>query len=165
MTKIKNEFDPNIQINARKLGIYGEIARKHEASGRCVFCHLKDEYVITRLDGWALTVNLFPRSTGDLLVIPERHIESYEDLSDADLVTYGRLNKIGTKLLSEVLEINSFYLLLREGKEADKTVRHLHGHIQHYWEGLVDWHPQDEMIPPPQIAIKLREGLEKNGIS
>lgn len=161
MTKIPNEFDPDIQINARKLGLYDEIAQKHESSGRCVFCHLKDQYVITRQDGWALTVNLFPRSTGDLLVIPERHVEAYDQLTDADYLAYSHLNQRGMKLLTQVLDIDSFYLLLRDGQGTDKTVRHLHGHIQHYWKGLIEWHPEDDMIPPQQVAERLRRGLTK----
>ena len=71
------------------------------------------------------------------------------------------------ELLRKKLGINAVYLLLREGKKTDKTVRHLHGQIMHYWDGLINWHPQDDIMPPFEAAQKLRTTLEeiKNGRS
>ncbi len=146
---------------ARKLGLYDKIAAAHESSGRCVFCNLKEKYIITEYQDWALTINLFPRSTGDLLVIPKRHIESYGELTEKDHIAMGYLNQLAIKLLEKALSITAIYCLLREGKKTDKTVRHLHGQVMNYWDGLLTWHPMEEIQPPIDIAQKLKKAIKK----
>jgi len=165
--KKKDNFSKFAQANARKSGFYDQIAKEAESSGRCVFCNLKDKYIITKKDGWVLTVNLFPRSSGDLMIIPKKHVERYEELLPEDHLAIADLNKLGMELLSKGLDVNSYYLLLRDGSETDKTVRHLHAHVMHYRNGLIDWHIQDDLILPLEAAKKLRKALKglKNGKS
>src|SRR3989338_6608770 len=156
-----NEFDPEITKNARNLGIYDEIAKKHESSGRCVFCNLKAKYVIYEYKGWALSVNLFPRSTGDLIVVPKRHLETYREMAPEDHLAMAYLNQLGIDLLDRGLNITGIYLLLRDGRGTDKTVKHLHGQVMNYWKGLIDWHPEEEILAPIEAAVRLREALNK----
>lgn len=165
--EILDNFSTASQVSARARGDYDRIAQEAENSGRCVFCNLKNKYVITEYKGVVLTVNLFPRSTGDLVVIPRRHIERYSDLTFDEHLAIAHLNNLGMELLSQALGIDAIYFLLREGKGTDKTVKHLHAQIMHYWPGLIDWHPQENLMKPIKVAEKLRETLEeiKNGKS
>lgn len=165
MKKKTDDFSNSSQISARKTGQYDRIAREVETSGRCVFCNLKAKYIIEEQDGWVLTVNIFPRSTGDMIIIPKKHIEKYQQLNTEDHIIVSRLNCLGMELLSSLLGIKSFYLMIREGENTDKTVRHLHFQILHYWKGLIDWHPQEDILPPIELAKGLKSGLrsKKNG--
>lgn len=158
--KESDDFDVTSQINARARGDYDRIAREAEASGKCVFCDLKDKYIITEYRGMVLTVNLFPRSTGDLMVIPKKHVEEYSKLLPEDHLAIAHLNVIGTELLSRDLDVHAIYYLLRDGSGTDKTVRHLHSQIMPYWKRLIDWHPQENLMAPIEVAARLRETLK-----
>lgn len=158
--RTNDDFSPELQVSARLLGKYDEIAQRAESSGQCVFCDLREKYIIAEYHGVVLTANLFPRSTGDLLIIPRRHIETYEELTNDEHLAIAHLNKLGMKLLDEALGINSFYLLLRDGKGTDKTVRHLHGQVMNFWKGLIDWHPETNPLSPVEVAEKLREAVK-----
>lgn len=159
--KRNDDFSEKSQVTARLKGEYDRIAKEAESSGRCVFCNLKKKYIIAEEDGWVLTVNLFPRSTGDLVVIPRRHVERYEDLNLKDAVAIKKLNDLGMKLLGKTLNLDSFYLLIRDGQGTDKTVKHLHGQIMNYWKGLIDWHPQKNPMLPLEVAKKMKATLRK----
>ena len=76
-------FRTKNQLNARLEGKYHNIA---ENVGKCVFCDLRDKYVVTKQDQWILTVNIFPYIDGQVLVLPERHIENYHDLTNEDVL-------------------------------------------------------------------------------
>lgn len=158
--KREDNFSAASQISARLKGDYDRIAQEAENYGQCVFCNLRDKYIIEEYNGVVLTANLFPRSTGDLIVIPRRHVETYAELNSQEHLAIAHLNNLGMELLSKALNVNAFYLLLRDGQGTDKTVRHLHGQIMHYWEGLIDWHPEKDPMQPVQVAEELRETLK-----
>src|SRR5581483_7616548 len=102
----------------------------------CIFCFPSDKYVVTRQDNWYLTVNKFPRSQANLLVIPERHIEHVDELKEEDALPRQKLEQTGKELLEECYGITDVWFLLRDGKggeSAGKTVAHLHSHIMHYY--------------------------------
>lgn len=154
MRKGKDFFSKKWQMNARTKGKYNKIAKGVD---KCVFCDLKEKYVVARDSDLVLTVNLFPYTAGHLLVIPRRHIESYLDLTQKEVVACHRLVKKGFKLLRDNLDIDSVWLLLREGKQTGKTVKHLHWQIMPYVEGIVSWHYQKVKLAPEKLARLLRK--------
>jgi diadenosine tetraphosphate (Ap4A) HIT family hydrolase len=165
--------------NARAAGWYDDEARRARESGRCIFCHPSDKYVITREDGWYLTTNKFPRSQANLLVIPERHIEHVTDLTPDDAVSRQKLEQLGQNLLEDCYGITDIWFLLRDGKgpeAAGKTVAHLHSHVVQYFNGILLWEsdrvypdrvhrtPEEAgwpILPAAEVALTLREALER----
>ncbi len=160
MDKKKDYFTPKWQINARKKGRYDEIAKN---VSKCVFCDLKDKYIIAEKSGIVLTVNIFPYTTGHLMVIPRRHVENYLDLTQKEIDVCQRLLREGLRLLHDRLDIKSVWFLLREGPEVGKTVKHLHWQIMPFVEGLVKWNYQEIEIAPEELAKVLRkkDGIKK----
>lgn len=159
MKKKKDFFNKKWQMNARLKGKYNKLAKN---VGKCVFCDLKEKYIVTEDSGLVLAVNLFPYIDGHLLIIPRRHIENYLDLTDKEIMAYHCLAKKGLKLLQEALDIENVWLLLREGKQVGKTVKHLHWQIIPYVEGLVNWHYQKINIAPESLAKVLQENEKKD---
>lgn len=157
MAKKEDFFTKRWQMKARIKERYDNIAK---GVGKCVFCDLKPKYIVAEDSGLVLTVNLFPYITGHLLVIPKRHIENYLDLTPKEVMTSHRLIKKGLRLLRDVLEIENVWLLLREGNQVGKTVKHLHWQIMPYIEGIVSWHYQKVGLAPEELAEILRK---KNG--
>lgn len=149
MKRKEDFFSRKWQTNARNKGKYNDIAKSVK---KCVFCDLKEKYIIAEDLGLVLTANLFPYTDGHLLVIPRRHVENYLDLTQKEILAYHRLAKKSLKLLREVLGIDSVWLLLREGKQTGKTVAHLHWQIMPYIEGLVSWHYQKVKLAPEELA-------------
>ncbi len=99
----------------------------------CVFCAIaegeipafkifEDEFALAYLD-------INPFSRGHVLVIPRRHAETIEDLSDEEL---GRLASLVKKIASHVkatLPCEGFNILQNNGEAAGQTVKHVHFHI------------------------------------
>lgn len=158
MGQKEDYFSKKWQLNARIRGRYDEIAI---GMNKCVFCDLKKKYIITEDSGLVLTVNLFPYTTGHLLIIPQRHVENYLDLNQKEIIAHHRLARIGLGLLRRVLDIKSVWLLLRDGYQVGKTVKHLHWQIMPYVEGVVDWHYQKIEIEPERLAKMLRKANER----
>jgi len=154
MKKKKDFFTKKWQMNARSKRKYDVIA---EDVDKCVFCDLKEKYVVAKYSGLVLTVNLFPYIDGHLLVIPQRHVENYLDLTQKEILAYHRLAKKGFRLLRDVLDINSVWFLLRQGKQTGKTVKHLHWQIMPYVKEIVDWHYQKIKLAPEELARLLRK--------
>lgn len=141
---------------ARLGGRYPEIV---ENLGKCIFCDLRDKYVVTRQESWVLTVNIYPYIDGQLLVLPERHLERYQDLTSEDVSTSDSLIRKGIRLLKRGMGVENYWIILREGKLAGKTVKHLHWNIMPYIEGLNTWHYQEIKVEPLELAQRLRSAL------
>ena len=104
-------------------------------NNNCIFCNpiniiINGEYAYSRLDG-------FPVSEGHCLVIPKRHVNSIDELSDVelkDLYTVLHQTKI---LLIETYLPDGFNIGINEGEAAGQTIPHLHIHLIPRYEGDV----------------------------
>ncbi len=151
----KEDFDENSQLNARNKGDYWRIAKEIEAN-KCVFCDLRDKYVIDKNDQGVLTVNIFPYIDGQLLVIPNRHFIDISEMTKDEVLGMHELCNKGINLLKTKLNIDNVWLILRNGDLAGKTIKHLHWNILPYTEGLNTWNYQENTILPIDLASILR---------
>lgn len=69
-----------------------------------------------------------PVLPGHCLVIPKRHIERFEELSDEELVAIGRTLMKVDGAVKQVFETSAYLLLQKNGKEVGQTVPHVHFH-------------------------------------
>lgn len=141
--------------NARKAGRYGEIWTQ---TGKCVFCDLKEKYIIAKNASAVLTVNLFPYIDGSLIVIPIKHVEAFVNISPEVWSDMRDLIELGIKLLQKELKIDNIWLNHKtsRGLTAGKSVSHGHMLLIPYKEGLFSWNYQDITISPLNLAEKLR---------
>lgn len=149
------DFGQDPETNPRKNGDYWKIAEERE-SKKCVFCDLKDKYVIKTSDHSTLTVNIFPYIDGQLIVIPNRHIIDISEAEPEEILDMQGLCVDGIKLLRENLGIDNVWLILRNGNVAGKTVKHLHWNILPYVEGLNTWNYKEITMQPIDVAKILR---------
>jgi diadenosine tetraphosphate (Ap4A) HIT family hydrolase len=160
MVSRHNPFSEESQINARVRGEYDQIAG---TVNKCVFCDLKDKYILKEKNGLVLTVNIFPYIDGQLLVIPRRHVESFAELTGEEIITNFELTKTAIGILKKELKVEGLWLVLREGvlgEASGKTVSHLHWNIMPYMQGLNTWHYQEITIPPLKLAARLRRKIK-----
>jgi len=131
---------------------------------KCVFCDLKDKYIITEENGLALTVNLFPYIDGHLLIIPRRHIERFSEITPQEWTTVHSLITLGVDLLKQGFGMEDSNILYREGGVGSgKSLGHLHFHIMPCVPGFLDRNEkgiyytyQELKLTPLAIARKLK---------
>jgi diadenosine tetraphosphate (Ap4A) HIT family hydrolase len=111
--------------NARTSGEYTQI---WQSTGKCVFCDLKDKYIIHEENGIALTINLYPYVDGQMMAIPRKHISSPKELTALEWDTMRKFNYLSKKLMKKVFGYKGMWSLIREGGEnAQMSVTdHLH---------------------------------------
>ena len=68
---------------------------------------------------------IFP---GHCLVIPKRHVQRFEQLTDAEMLQIGQVIKKVNQAVMNVFETPSYLLLQKNGREVGQTVPHVHFH-------------------------------------
>lgn len=114
--------------DARTTGDYDAIWQN---VGKCVFCDLRDKYIVTEENGMVLTVALFAYIDGNVMIVPRRHIRAVKDLTPQEWAAVRKLMYIAKKLIRKIYGIKGVQYLVRDGGiTAQSTVSdHLHMHI------------------------------------
>lgn len=68
---------------------------------------------------------IFP---GHCLIIPKRHVERFEMLTDEEITQIGRVIKKVNQAVMKVYETSSYLLLQKNGLEVGQSVPHVHFH-------------------------------------
>ncbi len=127
MSKKRNKIikDQKYKKNARTSGAYDEIWQN---TGKCVFCDLKNKYILYQENGVALTINVYPYIDGQLMAIPLNHISSPKELSQTQWETIRKYAYIAKKIIRKVHKHKGMWTLIREGGiNAQMSVTdHLH---------------------------------------
>lgn len=143
--------------DARTGGYYGKI---WTTVGKCVFCDLRDKYIVHEEDGVVLTVALFPYIDGNLMIIPRRHVKSAKELTDAEWATVRKMMYIAKKLARKVHDRKEVEYVLRDGGLAvNSTVQdHFHMHcIPFDAPDLQVWNYRKLQYTPLENAILYQE--------
>lgn len=69
-----------------------------------------------------------PVAEGHCLIIPKRHVERFENLSDAEVLSITHAIKRVHHAVSKVFGTTSYLLLQKNGLEVGQTVPHVHFH-------------------------------------
>lgn len=69
-----------------------------------------------------------PILPGHCLIIPKRHVERFEMLSDEEMTQIGRSIKKVNRAATQLFGTSSYLLLQKNGAEVGQTVPHVHFH-------------------------------------
>lgn len=73
---------------------------------------------------------LTPATVGNVMVIPKRHIERFEEYTDEELLAVKKAIHEVTAKIKEVYGVSEYVILQKNGKEgAGQSVLHSHFHI------------------------------------
>lgn len=142
---------------ARKTGDYANIWQN---TGKCVFCDLKQKYIIAEENDIALTINLYPYIDGHLMAIPKKHIASPKELTAAQWDTIRKFSYLAKKMLRKIYGYKSMWTLIREGgTKAQMTVtEHLHVQFIPFDEAdLCAWNYRDIKYTAEENAQKYQD--------
>ncbi|MFW5703094.1 MAG: HIT domain-containing protein, partial [Candidatus Dojkabacteria bacterium] len=140
---------------ARISGKYDEIWKSRD---KCVFCDLKDKYVVLEENGVALTVSLYPYIDGHMMAIPTRHVRSAKELNENEWEQIRKLSYVAKKLIRKEHKHKGMWTLVREGQNAQGTVGdHLHIHfIPFDNEDLCQWNYRELAHTPIENANRYK---------
>lgn len=105
-------------------------SRAFSPEGYCAFC---DREVVNRQKFYeddlvfALLTHK-PILPGHCLIIPKRHVERFEKLTDEEITHMGRVIKKVHQVASKVFHTSSYLLLQKNGVEVGQSVPHVHFH-------------------------------------
>ncbi len=108
----------------------------------CFFCEAVgqedgvENLVVARGKEVFAILNLFPYTSGHLMIVPFTHTDKLENLNPAARAEMMELSVQATRVLEDVYHPEGFNLGLNLGKPAGAgIVDHLHMHVVPRWEG------------------------------
>ncbi|MFA6514222.1 MAG: HIT domain-containing protein [Patescibacteria group bacterium] len=94
---------------------------------KCPFCEASNRELIANNNAY-LTYAKAPYHKHHLLIIPKKHVVSFFDITKNEAKDIDVLIKTGTRILKK-LKYNNFTILVREGDDSNKSIKHIHYHL------------------------------------
>lgn len=122
----------------------------------CVFCTaptLSDEQalIVHRGELAFALLNLFPYNAGHLLVVPYRHVATYDEATDDEAAEIGRVTQTAMRVLRSTSRADGFNIGMNQGAIAGAGIAaHLHQHVVPRWATDANFFPiiaQTKAIP------------------
>lgn len=130
--------------------------------GKCVFCDLREKYIVFEENGIALTITLFAYIDGHLMIIPRRHVTSVKDLTPAEWETVRKFMYLAKKMIREVHHIKGMQFIQKDGATAQSTVGHIHFHcIPFDAPDLAQWNYRKLRNTPLENVAKYKQNSQK----
>ncbi|MFI5954969.1 HIT family protein [Cryptosporangium sp. NPDC051539] len=98
----------------------------------CIFCKRDDaelHRIVVENETCYARYDNFPASDGHVEVVPKRHVVSYFDLTERELVDAHRLVLAVRDVLATEFAPDGFTIGINEGRAAGRTIDHLHIHL------------------------------------
>jgi ATP adenylyltransferase len=114
----------------------------------CIFCtqpaaHRDEEfYILHRGELCFMMLNLYPYSSGHMMVAPYKHVGSIEQLDAPTLSEMMAQAQLGLKALRMAMHPDGFNMGINQGKVAGAGFAdHVHFHIVPRWNGDTNFMP------------------------
>ncbi|SRR5579883_1105060 len=121
---------------------YHYVTKVDEPVG-CVFCEAagdtardQEHLVVYRGSHNFILLNRFPYTSGHVMIVPNEHVATLEDLPDETLVELIRLARLAEKHLRALYQPDGFNLGFNIGRSAGAGIAgHVHLHALPRWTG------------------------------
>jgi ATP adenylyltransferase len=140
---------------------------KGEGKGdECAFCRIptlsdEDGLIVARGDSCYVVLNLYPYNSGHLMVVPYRHVSSYDEIDAAETTEISDLTKAAMRTLRKASGAHGFNIGMNQGNVAGAGIAaHLHQHVVPRWGGDANFMPivaRTKVLP--QLLRDTREML------
>ena len=113
----------------------------------CPFCAIPglpdaEGLVVHRGEQTFAVLNLYPYSSGHLMVCPYRHVADYTELTDAETDEVARLTQQAMRVIRSVSGAHGFNVGMNQGASAGAGIAaHLHQHVVPRWAGDQNFMP------------------------
>lgn len=140
----------------------------------CPFCNetVIEHQEVYRENGCIALLNYKPAVKGHMLIIPERHVERFEDLTPEEMVKIHAMIAKVDRAERKIYGSTGYLLLQKNGSEAGQSVPHVHFHYlrmsqsdSKVWRTLkVFVAPWLKKLTLEEIARE-RSGFQRNGLA
>ena len=124
------------------------IRPKHQKDKRCLFCRLRQDrrdsqnFILYRNPTCYAVLNLYPYNNGHVLIVPNRHVDSFARLSRKERLDWLDLTQRVLAALSQSIRPHGFNIGMNLGQVAGAGVPdHLHLHLVPRWQGDTNFMP------------------------
>ena len=95
----------------------------------CLFCKLvRDGDHVHRADGFVAINDLYPKAPVHMLVLPERHVDTFRDVSEFDADEAKRMLEFIAETARKA-GLEDYRVVVNVGPGGGQTIFHLHWHI------------------------------------
>jgi histidine triad (HIT) family protein len=95
----------------------------------CIFCKLFAEgELVNSTDGFVAIKDINPKAPVHLLVIPERHVETFRDIGEFPADEAKRMLEFVADTARQA-GLEDYQVIVNVGRGAGQTIFHLHWHI------------------------------------
>ena len=95
----------------------------------CLFCTLvRDGEHVRKGDGFVAIRDIDPRADVHLLVLPERHVDSFREVGEFDAHESKRMLEFVAETARDA-GLDDYRVLVNVGKGGGQTIFHLHWHV------------------------------------
>ena len=97
----------------------------------CPFCNpdIINKQFVHETECTVTLYSLTPATKGNLLIVPKRHIERFEQLTEQEMQTVQKEITFFSSVFTKLYGISEFVILQKNGKNAGQSVAHLHFHM------------------------------------
>jgi len=96
----------------------------------CLFCNTKTEHIVEENDLAYFAFDSYPVTEMHALVVPKRHVSSYFELEDAEVIACTKLIKrVKNKVETEDHTVSGFNIGVNVGADAGQSIFHCHIHV------------------------------------
>ena len=107
----------------------------------CLFCSLpsksdEESLIVYRGKNVYVVLNAFPYTSGHIMVVPYKHVDTLEKLTDNELLELMKTVSLSIKILRAALKPEGFNIGINLGRSAGAGVEeHVHVHVVPRWTG------------------------------
>ncbi|NJE86039.1 HIT family protein [Thermococcus sp. CX2] len=134
----------------------------------CPFCNPQEELILYEDGLIRILIDSYPANRGHLLVVPRRHVERWEDLTEEEKAALVRGIDLAMERLKKALKPDAFNIGINLGRAAGQTVPHLHMHVIPRWEGDCNFPRggvRKAVLDLKDENLSLKERWERNRLS
>ena len=98
-------------------------------SSDCLFCRLvREGDHVRKGEGFVAVKDMNPKAATHLLILPERHVDTFRDVSEFDPAEAKRMLEFVADTAREA-GLEDYRVLVNVGPGAGQTIFHLHWHL------------------------------------
>lgn len=121
----------------------------------CVFCNIiqrtAPSYVIYEDNEFIAILDKYPISKGHTLVLPKKHFERVQDLSQTEFCAlYARVHALNS-LITSRMSATASHISINDGAAANQLIPHVHVHIIPRSEGDSAGFTTRKLIPAEEM--------------
>jgi histidine triad (HIT) family protein len=95
----------------------------------CLFCSIAREGAyVNKTKGFVAINDINPRAKVHILVIPERHVDTFREVEEFNAKESKRMLEFVAETAKEV-GLSDYRVLVNVGRSAGQTIFHLHWHV------------------------------------